>query len=546
MLVICSCKWDCSNKIAESDLLNIFTKFYSLSSKDMQDMYLTGLMECSDVRRRRRHKTTDHSRTRDSSFKYYVSVGKKRWHVCQVMFTSLFCISKKRLHRLQQCMAAGNTPADKRGKHNNRANKVPEETLSKIKSHIDSFPVKESHYGDKHLKYLDARLTISKMHKMFQDKHPQVKVTREFYRAFFRKNYSLRFGRPQVDVCSMCELLRTNCKSAKTDKQRLEAESKLKIHNMRAKKFYRKLDSVTKVCKEDKTVAAVSFDFMQNLPLPNIPVQEVFYFRQLWVNTFGIHNLGTDDVRLYVYHEGQGRKSPDEVCTFLHDYIMKYVNCNVKTFYLFCDGCAGQNKNNTVIRYLCSLIDARKFLKIVQIFPFRGHSFLPCDRDFGLIKRITKKADRVYSVEEYTEMMTRARAHNPFAVTNVKPTDILDFKNWWPKYYKKSSTSADKQKWSPSTYKMLVYSADTRGAVTVYEFIDGLISTQFGLVKSARTAVKHTMKAAYDKSGVGINIKKLADIEKLRQYIPEQHTEFYTKVASWKSTDNDIADCTDD
>jgi len=110
---------------------------------------------------------------------------------------------------------------------------------------------------------------------------------------------------------------------------------------MRAKKIYRKLDSVTKVCKEDKTVAGVLFDFMQNLPLPNIPVREAFYFRQLWLNTFGIHNLGTDDVRLYVYQEGQGQKSPDEVCTFLHDYIMKYVNANVKTFYLFCDGCAG-------------------------------------------------------------------------------------------------------------------------------------------------------------------------------------------------------------
>jgi len=42
-------------------------------------------------------------------------------------------------------------------------------------------------------------------------------------------------------------------------------------------------------------------------------------------------------------------------------------------------------------------------------------------------------------------------------------------------------------------------------------------------VKSARTVVKHTMKAAYAKSSVGINIKKLADIEKLLQCIPEQH-----------------------
>ena len=135
--------------------------------------------------------------------------------------------------------------------------------------------------------------------------------------------------------------------------------------------------------------------------------------------------------------------------------------------------------------------------------------------------------------------MVQARAHNPFRVMTVKPTDILDFKNWWPKFYKKSSTSVDKQKWSPSRYKMLVYTTDTRGAVTVYEFIDGLISTQFGLVKSARTAVKHTMKNAYGEAGVRINVKKLADIAKLRQYIPEEHTEFCDKIVSWKSTNKD-------
>jgi len=56
------------------------------------------------------------------------------------------------------------------------------------------------------------------------------------------------------------------------------------------------------------------------------------------------------------------------------------------------------------------------------------------------------------------------------------------------------------------------------------------------------------VKAAYAKSGVGINIKKLADIEKLLQYIPEQHIEFYAKIVSWKSTDKekDSEDYTDD
>ena len=104
--------------------------------------------------------------------------------------------------------------------------------------------------------------------------------------------------RPQVDVCSACEELETKHKFVKTEKEKQEIKMKLLVHKMRAKKFYKKIEQITQVCKADSTVSTIAFDFMQNLPLPNIPVQEVFYFRQLWVNTFGIHNLGTDDVSL--------------------------------------------------------------------------------------------------------------------------------------------------------------------------------------------------------------------------------------------------------
>lgn len=37
--------------------------------------------------------------------------------------------------------------------------------------------------------------------------------------------------------------------------------------------------------------------------IPRIPVQEVYYFRLLSVNTFGIHNLNTNNSFCYVYYE---------------------------------------------------------------------------------------------------------------------------------------------------------------------------------------------------------------------------------------------------
>lgn len=107
-------------------------------------------------------------------------VEKKRLQVCQVMFTSLFAVSKKWLCRLQRCMASESIPTDKHGKRKQRTNKIQEDTVSKTKAHIESFPVKESHYGEKHLKYLDARLTIQKMHEMFCDRHTKWKWRTSF------------------------------------------------------------------------------------------------------------------------------------------------------------------------------------------------------------------------------------------------------------------------------------------------------------------------------------------------------------------------------
>lgn len=93
------------------------------------------------------------------------------------------------------------------------------------------------------------------------------------------------------------------------------------IHKRRAKKFYKKLQDVQKMCEDRPEVAAITFDYIQNRPLSNIPVQEIFYFRQLWVYALEIHNLSDNTGHFYTYHEGQARKGADKACTFLKDYI---------------------------------------------------------------------------------------------------------------------------------------------------------------------------------------------------------------------------------
>ena len=181
---------------------------------------------------------------------------------------------------------------------------------------------------------------------MYQKLFPQSDINYHFYLNYFNENFSLRFGRPQVDTCITCEQLSLKIKIPflKNDNKTSIIEE-LSVHKIGAKEFYKKIAFIQNLCKEREDIAAITFDYMQNLPLPNIPVQDIFYLRQLWVNCFGIKDLRTGKSTFYMYHEGIARKVANDVCSMLLLYMNENFGSEVKQVYLFSDGCPGQNKN---------------------------------------------------------------------------------------------------------------------------------------------------------------------------------------------------------
>lgn len=272
--------------------------------------------------------------------------------------------------------------------------------------------------------------------------------------------------------------------------------------------------------------AAICIDFMQNLQLPNIPVQEVFYLRQLVVNVFCIHDLKSGKAVFYMYHEGIAYKGPNEVCSFINDYIDTYIQKDKKYLHIFSDSCSAQNKNHCIVRMFLALIENKRFASIVHYYPIRGHSFMACDRNFGLIKRHIKKTDRVYTPKQYAELIVESSQQQQFTVHMVNTQDILDFKKWWPQYYKKTTLSLEsstsripkdqKVSFQISHFHEFVYSNNRIGSVKTRRYIDGIEHHTFRL-KSLSNIPCLPSNRAYPDGFKKINIKKNNDIKKVEK-----------------------------
>jgi hypothetical protein len=399
----CNCPQKCVEKIETDNQIDILNKFLNINSKDEQDLYLQNLIECHDVKRHRPRK--EGSQLKSKSFIYHSIVGNVRTRVCREAFFSLHAVTDKRVKRLRGLLVNGQIPVDKRGKAKS-ANAMSGDELAKVHEHINTFPVKESHYSGKTVNYLDCELNVKIMYSLFKDKHPSSTIKYEYYNKIFKENFNLRFGRPQVDVCCQCELLSVKIKNKSLNETaRRVSVAELMVHKRRAKKFYSALKSSKKLTEENSEILAISFDFMQNLHLPRVPAQDLFYLRQLTVNVFGVHNMKDDSSVFFLYHEGIAHKGPDEVCSFIYTYLNHYVSSEVKEIHFFSDNCAAQNKNHCMIRMCQALVDCGKYRRIEQFFPIRGHSFLPSDRDFGVIKRKLRKLNRAYTIMDYVERL---------------------------------------------------------------------------------------------------------------------------------------------
>lgn len=444
----CKCsRLKCFITICSEERQRIIFYFNQLGDYNAQSKYLSGLISVVPVQRRRNRKDEADANFHTSSYSYRVRARVENKlqdvSVCYKAFLSLHGISNRRVQNLKKNLCAlGDAKPDGRGKHKNRPHRISDVTKLKVMDFIKSLKGRKSHYSirDTSKLYLSEELNISKLHRMYNDSNKEHQIGYTTFREIFENNFNISFGFPRKDTCSTCDILKSEIaileekiaqcvdeETKKAMKKTLEQKNGEKqLHLARSDKFYSLKRKYRKQSQKEAKIEAIAMDFQKNLPTPNITTSDVYYRRQLNFISFNIHVLSDSASVFYTYDESVARKGADDVCSMLHHFFSNLLDPQVRDLIIFCDSCAGQNKNYTVMRFLHYMVNMEnRFDSVKVVFPIRGHSYLECDKNMSLVnvKSYTERPD------DWREILRNSRIKpSPFKVINCG--EEVKFQTW--------------------------------------------------------------------------------------------------------------------
>ena len=292
-----------------------------------------------------------------------------------------------------------------------------------VKAHIDRFPRTESHYcrADTRLEYLSSELTLSKMHKMYTDEHAaDDNVAFSFYYRVFR-SLNLKFTRPKKDLCGICEGYRQGTDVEKvTQRQEYERHIQEKLSVREIKKGFKDENN------EKRLVA--SFDLQQVIFLPRSNRCEIFYKRRLSCYNFSVYDVKSKDAHCFLWNETVAGRGANEIASHLATYLVEADEHGFEVASLFCDGCAGQNKNSVMCAMMMNVLKTTRHLNEVTIFYFEtNHGQSEGDSVHSVVERAMTRAGEMFVPSQLSTLVSLACSRR-YRVVDVCSEDILDYK----------------------------------------------------------------------------------------------------------------------
>lgn len=412
----CKCSYQCKT-VSTVERLGLFQDFWNMRCWQSQSNFILSCVEVSAVKR----STVGDKHSRRSNSRVFTLNNKR---VCQYVFTKTLGVTSSRVNYCLNMKSYNKMCSpDKRGKK--PSSKTDPVVISGVRDFLSKIPKYESHYSLSERVYFSPDLNKQKLYNMYC-KSVTCPCSKSIFDRCF-KEYNVGFYIPRSDTCKTCDTLKVKKLSATAPDDIQAIEETKKAHLGRAQSARLRMKEAGEESKANPKVLSISFDMQQTSPLPKIETSVVFYKRQLWVYNLGIHNLKNNDAHMMVWLEGDAKRGSSEVCSSIFEFLIKMKLENYEEIRSFSDCCGGQNRNRQLIcftMYVCNMFGIKCW---EHQFLESGHTYLPNDRDFGLIGKRAKHAN-AYNLEQWISIIESARVKNPFKVTKMK-SKFRDFES---------------------------------------------------------------------------------------------------------------------
>lgn len=531
----------CYQKFSENQQKKIFDGYYKIGNFYLQTAYLCALISVSD-KKKCYSKSIDESRRNKTRWYHLPDISGNHKQVCKIFFKNILKVSDGRITRALVNKNKGETPPkDRRGRQSSK-NKTSDIKVNGVKDFINRFPKYESHYArHKSLNrlYLSPDLSVGIMYKLYKDEKLNDAVTLNMFRKIFNEDFNLHFHDSNSDSCRRCDSFKVNIMACINDTEKRELETAKELHQRKAESARQKMCEDAELAKNaNHNLTVIAFDLMKTLPTPVLSTGVCYYKRQLWTYCFGIHNLATQEAVMYIWNESIASRGSQEIGSCLMYYINNFVD--TENLIMYSDQCGGQNRN-IKLSLMCNYMITSPEFKVSQIdhkFLCSGHSYLPCDQDFGLIEKSKKYFPNIYIPDDWKNVITSARKIKPFTVVEINTRDFFSSKSLENNITRrKISKTKDKVEWLKIQW-LRFESSEPFSLKYKYTNQEEINFDELDLKK--RTSQVKTGLELLHPTGNCISIEKKKDLLELMAYVPLVHHAFFQSLKTSTGVPNEV------
>jgi len=334
--------------------------------------------------------------------------------VCRGVFLEVHGISRSLLKILLNCVEKNESQPPEHARLGMSANnKLPDEDVQNVITFLQHYaschgipqPAAPRGRGKPAPVYLPASCTKEKIYKIYEGAEGAAKLSLTSFKAIWRKFAGdIMIMKRRSDVCARCDKLREKVRLAKTEEGTRQALADLTKHMDEAdreREFYKRTiaDAKEMLSAQDNNGIApaathITFDYAQQLELPHHTRQvgPLYFKSRFKVQLFGICNEPRNVQCNYIFHEGEsigpdGAKAhgPNAVVSMLHHHLQG--NVEERSVCMHANNCVGQNKNRTVMAYLCWRVIHGLSDEMSLAFMRVGHTRCSVDAKFGRLKQ---------------------------------------------------------------------------------------------------------------------------------------------------------------